>query len=140
MATPLNAGVRQTKSRAERIVTSIEEAIDRFRRAAIEKGDFASPPKRDHALARQMHKARRALRNEGELGESAFRSLLMDESPHVRLWVSAELLAAGDEGAKSVLEELARHEGLLGFNATATLKEFNAGRLRPPFQEPEMES
>jgi hypothetical protein len=113
---------------------SIEEAIEQFRRAAIEKGDFASPPKRDNALARKMHEARRALWNEGESGESAFRSLLMDESPHVRVWVATELIASGDQAARLVLEELAEQRGLLGFNAAVVLQEFDAGRLRPPFR------
>lgn len=113
----------------------IDEAIAQFRRAAIEKGDFVSAPKRDHALARQMLDARRALREEGELGEAALRFLLMDESPHVRVWVAAELLAIGELAARPVLEELAQQGGLLAFGAAETLREFDNGRLRPPFRD-----
>jgi hypothetical protein len=114
-------------------MSTITEAVALFRSAALEKADFAGPARRDHALHRQMRDAFRELQTLGAPGQAAFRKLLDDASPHVRIWVAAELLSRGDQEAQRVLEKLADEPGLLGFNATTTLNEFKAGRLRSPF-------
>jgi hypothetical protein len=114
-------------------VSVIAEVIERFRSAAIEKGDFAEPPHRDHELHARMSAALRELEKNGAAGEPAFRRLLDDTSPHVRFWVAAELLSRGDPDARRTLEKLATDAGILGLAASTALKEFHAGRFRSPF-------
>lgn len=88
-------------------MSRVQDAADRFCRAAIGKGDIASSTARDHEFHRIMGDACRVLDEEGVPGKDAFRRLLTDESPHVRKWVAAELLARGERSARLVLEELA---------------------------------
>jgi hypothetical protein len=116
---------------------SIAEAIVDFRSAAEAKGDFASPASGDHALAARMARAYECVSSYGADGLSAFRSLLQDPSPHVRVWVAAQLLPTDEPLAASVLEELSSLPGIWGFTAATTLKEFRAGRLRAPFATPD---
>ena len=115
------------------MVSTIERALSDFRAAAIEKGEFATPAERDRALYRKMKAAVEALEAEGEAGEAAFRTLLDDESAHVRAWAAAELLSRGDDSARSVLERISREQGSIGLAAKLTLAEHRARRLRSPF-------
>src|SRR5262245_56757427 len=81
----------------------IDEAIEQFRRAAIEKGDFARPTSKN-ALHASMVAAWDTLEQRGTAGREAFAALLADESRHVRGWVASQLLALGDERGVPVLE------------------------------------
>jgi hypothetical protein len=109
-----------------------DDLVKTFRTAAIAKGDFADPP-RDGELFARMRASVDALRELGDLGKAAFRALLCDSSPHVRCWAAADLLTRGDPDARRVLQELSALPGLLGFSASTTLREFDAGNLRSPF-------
>ena len=111
----------------------IKLAVREFCAAAIEKGDFASPASHDRKLHAAMSRAVQKLHSLGASGAEALRALLQHESPHVRSWVAAELLAAGDKTAKPVLEALASNPGLLGTSANTVLREYEKGRLRSPF-------
>jgi HEAT repeat protein len=73
------------------------------------------------------------LQSHGESGHEAFAGLLADESPHVRIWVAAQLLAEGDESALPVLRELVAGSGLLASEAEISIREYEAHRLRSPF-------
>ena len=110
----------------------MELAMKQFCAAAIEKGDFARGA-RDHALHQAMAKAIAVLRSSGEAGIVALHSLMSHESPYVRSWVCADLLASGDESARPVLEALSSMPGLVGHGAAIVLQEHEAGRLRSPF-------
>jgi hypothetical protein len=112
---------------------TIPEATAEFRAAASAKGDFRADSAEDHALHERMAQAFRFLHGQGAEGRAAFAALLEDESPHVRSWVSAQLLSEGDARAVPVAEQLASESGLLGFTAQVTLEQFRAGRLRSPF-------
>jgi hypothetical protein len=112
---------------------NIDEAIQRFRTAAIQKGDFPQSVAEDHRLRRAMATAWCELHNQGIAGRDAFKKLLADESRYVRGWVAAQLLSEGDRDAVPVLNELARGQGIDGFNAQMTLKEWRAKRLSSPF-------
>jgi hypothetical protein len=112
---------------------NVREAVERFRRAAIEKGDLAVSAARDHALHDEMAQAWRSLESIGAVGRDAFKSLLMDDSPHVRVWAAAQLLALGDESAVRVLEAEVESGGIRGFESEITLHEWRRGRLEPPF-------
>jgi hypothetical protein len=110
-----------------------DDIIATFRSAAIEKGDVAEP-QRDEELHARMRVAFHELQGLGAPGEAAFRRLLTDVSPHVRCWVAAALLARGDLDARRTLQKLATNPGLLGLEASTTLREHDEGRLRSPFE------
>ena len=73
------------------------------------------------------------LRSNGAQGIQALIGLLEHESPHVRGWVSAELLSSGTKVAIPVLENLSKAEGLLGTTAKISLQQYEAGKLESPF-------
>jgi hypothetical protein len=114
-------------------VDEVEDVVERFRAAAVEKGDFATPAARDHRLHDAIVAAGRELLRMGDDGASALRALLDDESQHVRSWAAVGFLVHDDAHAREVLEEISGHPGLSGFNAKMTLREYDAGRLRSPF-------
>ena len=111
---------------------SISDAIDRFRRAAIEKGNYASSTDEDHALRQAMSESWRDLESHGAVGREAFGALMADESRHVRAWAAAQLLSFGDERAVVVLEADASTGGVSGLGSAMVLREWKAGRLKPP--------
>lgn len=113
----------------------IQQLLGAFRDAAIRKGHGPLPAQLDHQLHEQMAEAFWKLQDLGDPGAAAFRSLLQDDSPHVRAWVAAQLLANGDSGARFVLEALKNQDGLVGFGASMVLEEFAKGRLASPFGE-----
>ena len=111
----------------------VENALKDFCAAAEAKGDFASPPSRDHELHHRMKLALQHLRAAGASGDEAFRGLLQAGSPRVRTWAAAELLSRGDGMALGVLERLAEEAGLHALSARVAIQEYRAGRLRSPF-------
>ena len=110
----------------------IPDAIDRFRRAAIEKGNYASSTAEDHALRQAMSESWRNLECHGAAGREAFGALMADESRHVRAWAAAQLLSLGEERAVGVLEADASAGGVSGLGSAMVLREWKAGRLKPP--------
>src|SRR5262245_44346513 len=113
---------------------NIDEAIQRFRTAAIQKGDFAQSAVEDHRLYGELATAWRELHNQGIAGRDAFKKLLADESQYVRGCVAAQLLSEGDRDAVPVLNGLARGQGTDGFNAQEKPKECRPKRLESPFR------
>ena len=113
-------------------MAGVDDLVQTFRIAAIAKGDFAEPS-HDREFFARMRASLHAIRELGEPGCAALRALLLDSSPHVRCWVAADLLTRGDPDARRVLQELSVLPGLVGFSASRTLNEFDAGRLLKPF-------
>ena len=111
----------------------IEDAVQQFREAAIAKGEFASPAPRDHALHNAMAEAWRFLEAQSVEGRNAFRALLADQSPHVRLWVASQLLSQNILEAADVVEAEMLSGGPGGLTAKMILEEWRAGRLASPF-------
>ncbi|MEZ5292825.1 MAG: hypothetical protein R2745_17215 [Vicinamibacterales bacterium] len=116
-------------------MTTVDDAIAAFRHAAIEKGAFAGPRARDHALHAAMAAAWRALHAQGQAGLQAFESLLNDESRFVRTWVAAVLISRGDNRGVAVLEADAEMRDRHGFSSQMVLREWRAKRLKCPFGE-----
>ena len=114
------------------ISRAIASAIAAFREAAVAKAEFATPSAKDHELHAAMATAWRLCRSSDE-GIRALRELLEDSNDYVRCWVAAGLLSIGEVHARSTLEVIAQRSDLLGFNAQIVLQEFEAGRLRSPF-------
>jgi len=115
------------------IEESVQTAVNEFCKAAIEKGDFASPAKRDHKLHAIMGKAVQKLYSLGVPGMDALKSLLKHESKYVRNWIATELLASGDADAKKVLVDLAADSGLVGTGAEIVLNQYKSEELKSPF-------
>ena len=111
----------------------IAHAVNEFREAANKKQDFAASPSTDSELYEAMADAWWRLEQFGGAGRSAFRALLSDESIHVQRWVATQLLALSDVTGLSLLEEDAARSGIGAFNSQMVLREWRAGRLRPPF-------
>jgi hypothetical protein len=107
---------------------NINEAIQRFRTAAIQKRDFAQAAAEDHRLHRDMATAWRELHNQGIAGRDAFKKLLADESKYVRGWVAAQLLSEGDRDAVPVL--IAWRLGAQPANMRAS--QYPTSSARPP--------
>lgn len=71
----------------------------------------------------------------GTEGRSAFRALLSDDSPYVRMWVASQLLADGEEEAVEVVESLTEARGPLGHGARIALGQWRAGEHSSPFDD-----
>jgi hypothetical protein len=111
----------------------IEDAVRSFRDAATTKEEYGLPANRDHDLHETMSTAWRFLYSRGVEGREAFRQMLADPSPYVRLWVASQLLSEGDLEAVRVVEAEAGAAGLRGTSAKVVLAEWRAGRLGSPF-------
>src|SRR6266480_3958578 len=112
-------------------MSDLQELLTEFRIAAMEKGDEGGPL--DHVLYERLRSAYRQVQALGEPARYAFAALLDDPAPTVRGWVAAVLLSQGDKRALRVLRALANHEGLVGFNASITLQEYEKGTLTGTF-------
>ncbi|WP_300672170.1 hypothetical protein [Desulfoluna sp.] len=111
----------------------IQNLVQKFRQAAIEKGEFAEPASKDHKLFDLMAGSWRELFALGEEGQEAFKELLSDDSRFVRCWVAGQLLGLGDTSGVEVLEVDAAQGDIQAFNSEMTLGEWRKGRLSPPF-------
>jgi hypothetical protein len=67
------------------------------------------------------------LRDQGEAGRDALAELLTHSRMDVRVYAAACLLSDRPEQAKPVLEEAAKGEGLIPFEASQALKHWNEG-------------
>ena len=117
------------------VADSTQELLARFREAANRKGAASPSPRLDHHEHLLMAEAFWALEDQGSIGRDAFRSLLGDASPHVRIWVAAQLLSEGDASVRSVLQALRHEPGTQGLAAETVLAEHEAGNLCSPFGE-----
>jgi hypothetical protein len=112
----------------------VSSLVDAFRQAAIEKGDFATPAKRDHQLYDAMRNSYVELKSMGRTGDDALTLLLDDDSVHVRTWIAAALLVDGNIRARQVLESIANgSRGATRLDAQMVLEEFDKGTLKSPF-------
>jgi hypothetical protein len=69
----------------------------------------------------------KSLRDHGEAGRDALETLLMYSRMDVRVYAAAYLLIDRPEQAKPILEEAAKGEGLIPFEASQALKHWEAG-------------
>jgi hypothetical protein len=109
----------------------VSELIERFRTAAIAKGD-GTAGNSDAELYSRMRSAYGELVRRGDRGNLAFEALVADPSPHVRSWVATQLLFLGHSSVRPVLEELASQPNMLAFSVSIALQEYDAGRLKSP--------
>ena len=90
---------------------------------AIMRGDS----KGGNKYAKRYIAAYKKLRDHGEAGRDALAELLTHSRMDVRVYAAACLLSDRPEQAKPVLEEAAKGEGLIPFEASQALKHWNAG-------------
>jgi hypothetical protein len=116
----------------------LEEAVSRFRAAAIAKADGVVGPE-DAGLHKDLQESFLSLRGQGAAGRQAMHTLLSDQNPHVRGWIAAQLLSEGDLTALPVAKRDAHLPGLTGFSAAEVLRQHLAGELKSPFGLPSPE-
>jgi hypothetical protein len=90
---------------------------------AIMRGDR----KGGNRYAKRYIAAYKKLRDQGEAGRDALAELLTHSRMDVRVYAAACLLSDRPEQAKPVLEEAAKGEGLIPFEASQALKHWNEG-------------
>lgn len=90
---------------------------------AIMRGDRTGGNK----YAKRYIAAYKKLRDHGEAGRDALAALLTHPRMDVRVYAAACLLSDRPEQARPVLEEAAKGEGLIPFEASQALKHWNAG-------------
>jgi hypothetical protein len=90
---------------------------------AIMRGDR----KGGNKYAKRYIAAYKKLRDQGEAGRDALAELLTHSRMDVRVYAAACLLSDRPEQAKPVLEEAAKGEGLIPFEASQALKHWNEG-------------
>jgi Domain of unknown function (DUF2019) len=90
---------------------------------AIWRGDR----KGGNKYAKRYMAAYKKLRDQGEAGRDALAGLLAHSRMDVRVYAAIFLLSDRPEQAKPVLEEAAKGEGLIPFEASQALKYWEAG-------------
>ncbi|HEX5753382.1 MAG TPA: DUF2019 domain-containing protein [Archangium sp.] len=90
---------------------------------AIMRGDS----KAGNKCARRYTAAFKKLRDHGEAGRDALAALFAHPRMDVRVYAAVFLLSERPEQARPVLEEAAKGEGLIPFEASQALKHWNAG-------------
>ncbi len=111
----------------------LEDYINDFCNKAILKGDFATPAKYDHKLHKDLCVSYQNIISYGDKGIKAFEVLLSHENLYVQLWTATQLLILGNKNAITNLKSISQRNDILGFNAKMTLKEYENGSLKSPF-------
>lgn len=109
---------------------TVQELITRYREAAAESSSSmrTTDPQRANRAHDRLHEAYKLLKQTAE-GREAIVGLLVHPDPEVRCCAAAHSLQWKPREARAVLEQLARRDDVLGFEALMILKEFDAGRL-----------
>lgn len=110
----------------------LEKAIESYRRyaeihgKALMEGDSRNCNKSYGKLMKLI----KVIRGNGEKGNAALASLMNDEDDGgVKLCSATHLLNSNNQKAEQILQELSIKEGMLGFEAGMTLKEWGKGNL-----------
>ena len=105
---------------------SIQNCIERFRRAAIGSAD--PDPQKANECYDAVHACYKVLR-ESEEGREAIIALMQDEEPGVRCAAASHSLQWTPVVARQVLEDLRDSNGPFSFTSEMVLKEFDKGWL-----------
>lgn len=81
--------------------------------------------------ADQLAKVYSALKSKGTAAVALLGSLLQDEDDSVACWAATHLLPYQEPQAIATLTRVAATSGIVGFTASITLQEWQAGRLKP---------
>ncbi|ATB29804.1 DUF2019 domain-containing protein [Melittangium boletus] len=111
---------------------NLEEIAAEFARnvaaqtAALQRGDSQSGNK----CAKRYTAAYKKLRGHGEAGRDALATLLTHPRMDVRVYAAVFLLSDRPAQAKPILEEAAKGEGVIPFEASQALKYWEEGTWR----------
>lgn len=110
----------------------IGELVARYRATLIEmhehRVEAGGKPRTWNRLVDRMQVVHLELRTT-QSGRDAITALINDVNPTVRSWSAVNALAWAPAVARAELEREADADGLLGFGARVSLREFDAGRL-----------
>lgn len=108
------------------------ETLNQMAAATDEAGILSDRPGHWNRLVDRLEDARKGLAK-SEDGRAVISALLNDPRATVRLWAAGHALQWRDPEARAVLEAMSRDQrlGLNRLNAEMTLREFDAGRLKP---------
>jgi hypothetical protein len=115
---------------------STEELVEKIRLLSAERwrAIYAGKPKEGNRMYDTLIALEKELRARGSAAQRQVLKLLDDPDPGTRCWVAAAVLDFAPEEAVRVLTELAAvpNNGLVGFSAEWTLKQWKEGIFHPP--------
>jgi len=106
--------------------------ITQYRQAALPHGQAidTSDYQAYNQQYDQLAKVHSALKSKGTDAVALLGSLLQDEDNSVACWAATHLLPYQEARAIATLTRVAATSGIVGFNASITLQEWQAGRLK----------
>ncbi|MBO3100624.1 DUF2019 domain-containing protein [Cellulomonas fengjieae] len=111
---------------------TVEELAEQYRAVLLkmhaEQLEQGGKPRAWNRLVNRMQATQLKLRATQE-GRDAITSLIGDENATVRSWSAVNALSWAETRARTELEREADSGGITGFEASITLREFDAGRL-----------
>jgi len=109
----------------------MSEALDSFVAAAADHGrhTLEGDARKTNAAFKKLHRAREALRANGDGGPSSLIALLFHGDASVRIWAALYLLPSNEGAALAVIDAVGKGEGLIALGARMTAREWRAGRL-----------
>ena len=107
-----------------------EQLVKRFEQLAIIHRALETPKKANKAFDEQVE-IWGELKSRGKTAIDLFLGLLESPDAAVRLNSAGLALFVAPEQAEPVLEQLTTAPKLLGFSASMTLKQWQAGKLKP---------
>jgi Domain of unknown function (DUF2019) len=104
--------------------------IKEYIESAISHGEATL--KGDFETANKAHDSILKIYNELKIDDQlqVLKGLLKNENSSVRLWSATHLLAESEAEALETLEDVAKGDSIIGFNAKMVIKEWKAGRLK----------
>jgi len=108
---------------------NLEELAEEFARNVAAQTDaiMRGDSKFGNRCAKRYTAAFKKLRDHGEAGRDALSALFVHPRMDVRVYAAVFLLSERPEQARPVLEDAAKGEGLIPFEASQALKQWNAG-------------
>jgi hypothetical protein len=108
---------------------NLEDIAEEFARNVAAQTDaiMRGDSKFGNKCVKRYTAAFKKLRDHGEAGRDALSALLVHPRMDVRVYAAVFLLSERPEQARPVLEEAAKGEGLIPFEASQALKHWNAG-------------
>ncbi|WP_257463328.1 DUF2019 domain-containing protein [Archangium lipolyticum] len=111
-----------------------EELVEKTRALSSERwrAIYAGKPKEGNRMFDLLVAIDRELRARGLEAQRQLLKLLDDPDPGTRCWAAASVLEFAPSEGERVLTELAKPpNGLVGFSAERTLKQWRAGTFKP---------
>jgi hypothetical protein len=114
------------------MMETIEGLIAEYTKSAIEHGlgTENGNSKRTNRAYDKIHRCYQSLKNFGDLGSQAITNLMEHENDSVKCWSAYHSLLYHRQKAVETLEDLAKKDGIIAFNAEMTLELWKKGTLK----------